>query len=291
MSRFIELAKGFQSAYMNTALFSVSASYDNYEDREINYHVIGSIVDVRVQGTMGSSAFDGNNATGGHVKQPMRLRPAGYRASVCDVTHFLRPEVICPATASCVSSCSSNFASTSSSVYTDPDSDSECTHTIPELDHRDTSGSTCSLKKEQEIKYIPLTSPYPPVQPPRTVLPYPLPYKLVFKPIPPPARSPFRFNVLPLSAYTANMYSRCHSHNPAPSAHKHHGGNAGEQITWRVRSIANPMYLRLKAAQNCICGRGEPADGVGKDFGLGSGKERMVGVAFEGVGKSWLGAA
>ncbi|KAI6120562.1 hypothetical protein EDD16DRAFT_1692049 [Pisolithus croceorrhizus] len=60
-------------------------------------------------------------------------------------------------------------------------------------------------------------------------------------------------------------------------------------LAYRLRPIANPAVLRLRALQNLMCARGKEWEGRAREGGLGCGKERMFGVAFEGRGRSGLG--
>lgn len=60
-------------------------------------------------------------------------------------------------------------------------------------------------------------------------------------------------------------------------------------LAYRMRPVANPEILRLRALQNLMCLRGKEWEGRGREGGLGCGKERMLGVAFEGRGPSGLG--
>ena len=60
-------------------------------------------------------------------------------------------------------------------------------------------------------------------------------------------------------------------------------------LAYRMRPVANPAVLRLRALQNLMCARGKEWEGRARDGGLGCGKERMVGIAFEGRGRSGLG--
>jgi len=59
-------------------------------------------------------------------------------------------------------------------------------------------------------------------------------------------------------------------------------------LTWRIRSVGNPVYLRLKALHNVIWKGGMVWEGRGRDTALGGGRERIVGVAYDGVGRSSL---
>lgn len=60
-------------------------------------------------------------------------------------------------------------------------------------------------------------------------------------------------------------------------------------LAYRMRPVANPEILRLRALQNLMCARGKEWEGRGREGGLGCGKERMLGIAFEGRGPSGLG--
>jgi len=60
-------------------------------------------------------------------------------------------------------------------------------------------------------------------------------------------------------------------------------------LVYRMRPISNPVLLRLRALQNVLVERGKEWEGRGREGGLGYGKERVLGVAFEGRGRSGLG--
>ena len=60
-------------------------------------------------------------------------------------------------------------------------------------------------------------------------------------------------------------------------------------LAYRMRPVANPAVLRLKALQNIMYARGKEWEGRAREGGLGCGKERMLGIAFEGRGRSGLG--
>lgn len=60
-------------------------------------------------------------------------------------------------------------------------------------------------------------------------------------------------------------------------------------LAYRMRPVANPEILRLRALQNLMCARGKEWEGRGREGGLGCRKERMLGIAFEGRGPSGLG--
>ena len=57
---------------------------------------------------------------------------------------------------------------------------------------------------------------------------------------------------------------------------------------WRLRPVANPVTLRLKALSNRLYERGIPWEGRAHTGSLGCGRERLTGVAFEGLGGSRL---
>ena len=60
-------------------------------------------------------------------------------------------------------------------------------------------------------------------------------------------------------------------------------------LAYRMRPVANPAVLRLRALQNLMYARGKEWEGRAREGRLGCGKERMLGVAFEGRGRSGLG--
>ena len=218
VSRIVEFAKVFQSAYVTTALFSVAVSYEESEER----HAI----------------FNGRkeNATL-RPSHEQCVKPAGFRASPRDVKLFLP------------------------TLNGGPDED--------------------GLEDAPALKYIPLLSPHPLTQPPRSTLPNPLPYQLHFKPIPPPIRSPFRHFA---QSEVHTMYPSCDSYPDLTSSAALPLG----QLSWRIRCVENPAYLRLKALQNVVWKRGLQWEGSGRETAMGGGKERVIGVAYEYVGRSNL---
>ena len=228
ISIFVELAKGFQTTYAGAALFSLSASHDNF-DASAFCDPAGEDTNKSVRGTW-ERVLPVNDS------RVPRLRPAGYRASVSDVSCFLAS----------TSPVGSGLSDQSSSKANSPP------------------------------KYIPLTSPYPPTDIPHTVLPDPLPYRLIFKPIPSTSRSPFRFHAM------SELHTMYPSSNPFPLA------IASGQATWRLRSVGNPVHMRLKALHNMVKRYGMKWEGAARETALGGGRERVVGVAYEGVGKSML---
>lgn len=56
----------------------------------------------------------------------------------------------------------------------------------------------------------------------------------------------------------------------------------------RFRPIANPVLLRLKALQNVCAGEGVEWEGRAREGALGFGRDRLQGIAFEGIGRSRL---
>lgn len=136
---------------------------------------------------------------------------------------------------------------------------------------------------------IPLKLWRPVSDSPHTILPNPLPYPLRFKPLPKPCRSPFSLHghlVIPL---------RRHSPSPAPwttDLLDEKGLGAGAitngTVTWRTRTVENPMYLRLKALQNVLWEERVDWQGRAREGSMGAGREKVVRVTFEGVGRSLL---
>ncbi|KDQ63050.1 hypothetical protein JAAARDRAFT_75619 [Jaapia argillacea MUCL 33604] len=59
-------------------------------------------------------------------------------------------------------------------------------------------------------------------------------------------------------------------------------------LEWRMRPIGNPVLLRLKALHNLCCRMQMPWEGKGREGMLGCGRERLVGVAWEGRMRSGL---
>ena len=196
----------------------------------------------------------GENCRTGDVPDPnssthkVRLRPPGYRVNQCDVKAFL------------------NEAGSSSSS-SGPESDTVAAST---------------LSSPLLPKYIPLRSPSNP-NPPRTILPDQLPYRQVFKPLPTPIRSPFHCHAL---SELHTMYPSVFDSSPLGSPSSYNP--LLHQVTWRIRSVGNPAYLRLKALHNVICKGGMVWEGKGRETALGGGRERVVGVAYDGVGRSSL---
>ena len=186
-----------------------------------------------------------------------KLRESGYRVSQGDVTAFLNvssPEAV-------------SSSEASPGLDTTPAGISQDDTSLP------------------PPRYIPLRAP-PSSNPPRTILPDQLPYRRVFKPLPMPIRSPYRCHALSELHTTYPSVSDPSSFINASSPYNlflHHG-----PLTWRIRSVENPVYLRLKALHHVIWKSGMVWQGRGRDTALGGGRERVVGVAYDGVGRSSL---
>ena len=59
-------------------------------------------------------------------------------------------------------------------------------------------------------------------------------------------------------------------------------------LRYRIRPVANPVLLRLKALQNVCAGVGVEWEGRAREGALGFGRDRLQGVAFDGIGRSRL---
>ena len=140
-------------------------------------------------------------------------------------------------------------------------------------------GATEPTHDTTPVQYIPLVSPFPPAYPPRTELPNPLPYQIVFKPHPPIRRSPYRL----VDKESKSTLDRIQKLRRAIGESRVYDGT-----NLRVRLVGNPAYLRLKALQNVLYERGFIWEGHGNDCGFSSGKETLHGMAFEGIGPSLL---
>jgi len=64
--------------------------------------------------------------------------------------------------------------------------------------------------------------------------------------------------------------------------------DAPTTLRYRIRPIANPVLLRLKALQNVCAGEGVEWEGRAREGALGFGRDRLQGVAFDGIGRSRL---
>ncbi|KAF5385214.1 hypothetical protein D9615_001115 [Tricholomella constricta] len=229
LSQFLDLAKGFQHAYMNATMFAVAASTDALDDRRHAAALLAS--------------FSARK----HARSPRPhshpLRPSGQRVRPADVKAFLD--------------------STPPHPHSDSDSPTPSSPRPIPLRTRNTNEDGDGDDAAD-------------AEPPRTVLPDPLPYPIRFKPHPASPRSPFR-------------------------VHAHLCGGGGEgQVVLRVRAVENPLYLRVLAAGNVAASRywsGSLGMGVGMGIEgvvmhegmLGSGREKVLQIACEGIGRSSLG--
>ncbi|KAF4612090.1 hypothetical protein D9613_004100 [Agrocybe pediades] len=245
MSKFVELAKGFQNAYVTSALFATGANASNSSLASGD----GDAPNANTCYTLNSDgdkdfldAALGSKGPSRSTTPRPKLRPEGYRVSSIDVAAFLNPDP----------------------QHIGPGASGSTNH------HNDVASITPTPR------YIPLTSSLSDT--PRTILPDPLPYKLHFKPVPTPIRSPFRFHALSQELHTIFYSPSYESTHHLP----------GKKITWRIRSVGNPAHLRLKAVGNILWKRGGRWEGVARDTAMGGARERIVGVAYEGLGRSCL---
>jgi hypothetical protein len=109
--------------------------------------------------------------------------------------------------------------------------------------------------KGQSPQNIPLRCSSSPALRPCTAIPS---HERIFPPLPALPRSPFRPSEPPSS----------------PSL--------------RLRPIENPVTLRLRALQNVLCERGQRWEGHAPDGALGCGRERLVSIGWDGLGRSAL---
>lgn len=238
VTQLVGFAKGFQQAYVTAAMFSVAAACDGdrWEDREVAYEYDRErgVRIVRVVRSSGDVYESKRESANGSAKK--RGKRPGYRVSPKDVAKFLDVQ-------SCSSCTAALKGSESESVVDQDDPNQEevgaCVHVR----------RTPALSKFFDI---PLGSPYAPRDgPPSTVLPNPLPYQLHFKPVPTPSRSPFRFNA----------FSHLHTTYPEQGPvvvvdlRSQCANGTIRGVSWRVRSVANPAYLRLKALANVVVKR------------------------------------
>ncbi|KAF8956079.1 hypothetical protein BDZ97DRAFT_221650 [Flammula alnicola] len=202
MSKLVELAKGLQNAYVSAALFSVSASYDGCfdtreaavdmaaEDRNRNRNQGGKDKDDR-ESVLAVVAMSPSRRSAAASRPRAKLRPSGYRASALDIAKFLDPTT----------------------------QQQQVVGSSASISAKASASPSAAAAAAAAPKYIPLTSPFPPTEKPRTLLPDPLPYKLIFKPVPSPSRSPFRFHAL------SELHTMYPSSAPSP-AQQHHGRGA-----------------------------------------------------------------
>lgn len=115
--------------------------------------------------------------------------------------------------------------------------------------------TTTTTAEPEAIHFIPLISPFPP---PSTTI----------------ARSP-----------SPSVKNPSQLIQPSPYRPR----TPPQHLAYRMRPISNPVLLRLRALQNVLVERGKAWEGRGREGGLGCGRERMLGMAFEGRGRSGLG--
>ncbi|EIW87098.1 hypothetical protein CONPUDRAFT_161708 [Coniophora puteana RWD-64-598 SS2] len=92
----------------------------------------------------------------------------------------------------------------------------------------------------------------------------------------------------PAPAWNPPPSQRCSPHSPiilSPLRSR----TPPPELVFRMRPIANPALLRLKALQNIMCSHGLPWEGRGRDGGMSCGRDRLYSMAFEGRGRSQLG--
>lgn len=249
MSKFVELAKGIQTAYASAAaLLDSDPAGACADDRRPSSPGAG---EDRNRTRSAPAPLDEQVPPPRQRGSRPKLRPAGYRASARDVAKLLEPPPEAAASSGGEPGTQGSGAAGSG-----------------------TSVSSSSGSPPME-RYIPLTTPFKATEAPRTVLPDPLPYKLVFKRVLSPSRSPFRFHAL------SELHTMYPSSAPSPP---HMTG----QVTWRIRSVGNPVHMRLKALRNVVRQSGVPWEGSGSDTALGGGRERVIGVAYENIGSTQL---
>ncbi|KAK1229787.1 hypothetical protein PQX77_007135 [Marasmius sp. AFHP31] len=317
MTRFVELAKGFQTAYINMAAFSALHTSTSYDGRSWDFADDAEEEEVRRR----------RRTRGASTKTAVRrLRPAGYRATNVEVQLFaLRPTVVGVRK----EKEGSLGATNEGSAGVLPDDE-----TTRGSGARELRSSWNQENDDEGAEYIPLLSPFPPSHSPRTVLPNPLPYPLFFKPSNPLVLSPHRrvslqhhkqvedgmefgsLSVSPppypsLARGTGRFSSRLSSSPPPRSSPRSRGSSRSNSLSPtrrsslarlqnpqklpapvpRPRLVANPVYLRLKAAKNVghELGVNWEVD-LGKKCGsLCTGKEKVLALAYDEIGKSVLG--
>ncbi|KAF9270834.1 hypothetical protein L218DRAFT_1072185 [Marasmius fiardii PR-910] len=329
MTRLVELAKGFQTAYINMTVFGTvptvsygesawSAAYDELHHKARRERVWSSSSQAAVK---------------------LQLHPVGYRASKADIDAFLirrnvggvRKEREGIPRGQLNDEVTANHTSLGSVALSEARADEDTT-----IDDRGRSAGRRSNGFEEEgVEYIPLLPPRSSVYPAKTVLPNPLPYNLVFKPPLPLVPSPHRRVTLqqvqrvedgmefgslsPSPSYpypsltrgTGRFSSRMSSSPPPRSPARSRGAsrsnslsptrrsslsrlqNSQQQLTpiARPRVVANPVYLRLKAVRNVGLELGKNWElGQGKNCGpLSGGKEKVLALTWDEVGRSVLG--
>ncbi|KAF7969077.1 hypothetical protein HWV62_28374 [Athelia sp. TMB] len=99
-------------------------------------------------------------------------------------------------------------------------------------------------------------------------------------PFPPPSPSPTASSSSSSSAAAQTRQGQGLTKSPYRPAAPH------AQLAYRMRPVGNPVFLRLRALQNVV---GGGVNTNGNTNALGCGRERVVGVAWEGRRRSGLG--
>ncbi|GLB43505.1 hypothetical protein LshimejAT787_1400170 [Lyophyllum shimeji] len=253
ISQLLDLAKGFQHAYMNAAMFAVSSASDSLDDRHVSAPSVLSVPSRK-------------HTSPRSTWRP--LGPPGQRVSAADVKVFLDTSP---------SSRNPSPSRTSLSSSRSPSTPAPPPRPIP-LRSRNTAADDDDDSPDGDAYNEPSQS--------RTVLPNPLPYPLRFKPQPVPCRSPFRVH-----AHLCDTRNSGEVHGPPWGVPAIHAGANGA-VVLRVRAVENPVYLRVKAAENVSAARGGVGSGKvregGGGGGMGSAGEKVLQIAYEGIGRSWL---
>ncbi|KAF8899248.1 hypothetical protein BD779DRAFT_1666953 [Infundibulicybe gibba] len=269
LTRLLTLARAFQIAYISAAQFSVAASTDRWDERPVNVPPMPS-----------------------RASERGKLRPPGYRAPAAQVRVLCGPAVRAGARVGM-------YTEEEDNEFVVPRQDPlEVVHpsmrytlaltpTDPRPTLRDDDDAEYPLEEEEEViecEYE-LRVLYPPVvQCKRTPLPNPLPYTLHFKPHPAPTRPPTARRSL----------SPCHSHSYSfvSSAAAAAYADTPRMLNPRARLVANPLLLRQRALHNALvrgaAAAGVPVHRVAGEGEVWAGRERVVGVAWEGRGGSAL---
>ncbi|KAL0569533.1 hypothetical protein V5O48_012433, partial [Marasmius crinis-equi] len=194
MTRFVELAKGFQTAYINMTAFSALHAVTSYDGRSWDLGVDAEEEEHRRRRKMIASS------AGTQAVARRRLRPVGYRVERADAEFFFmrttsggvrkdkEANMRGQETPTVTNHTSySRLATNEGSAGILPDEEAAV-----ECRAREQRSRSWYQDEEDGVEYIPLVSPHPPAYPPKTVLPSPLPYALFFKPSIPLVPSPHR---------------------------------------------------------------------------------------------------
>lgn len=278
VARFVEMARSFQNAYVGMATGSAPDASTEQQDK-----------------VEAVPAKDMAICTG------TRARPADVFAFTAPLDPIAEAEAAAALAASEI-----DGVALRTGIKPCPDSDTDDEEEWP------TPAPAPRAPEYIPLPPMPRASADPDAPRPMTVLPNPLPYKTYFKPVLSPSRSPFRFHALSElhTMYPSQASSPAHS-----LALKRAGGGPSRLVTWRIRSVANPMFLRMRACQNILRADGQGADlemekqmvrqrqraalahqaahqGVNPNALLlatvGGGRERVTGIAYEGLGATTL---